>query len=56
MEQCAECARATAAALLDCWMEVGERRRGVSLNSVSIGQQIRLGQEDAGPKEADAIA
>jgi hypothetical protein len=56
MEQCAECARATAAALLDCWMEVGERRHGVSLNSVSIGQQIGLGQGDAGPKEADAIA
>jgi hypothetical protein len=56
MEQCAECARASAAALLDCWIEVCERRRGVSLKSMSIGQQIRLEQAGAGPGEADAIA
>jgi hypothetical protein len=56
MEQCAECARASAAALLDCWIEVCERRRGVSLKSVSIGQQIRVGKDGAGAGEADAIA
>jgi hypothetical protein len=54
MDSCAECARATSEALLACWMEIGERRRGVSLHSVSIGQQIRLGQDDAKPEQADA--
>ncbi|BCG02013.1 hypothetical protein PPGU19_065810 (plasmid) [Paraburkholderia sp. PGU19] len=54
LEQCAECSRATSAALLDCWLEVVERR-GVSVQSVSIGQQIRLGH-DEGLKEVDGLA
>ncbi|GAB2914443.1 hypothetical protein GCM10027093_61220 [Paraburkholderia jirisanensis] len=43
LEQCSECAHRTAEALLDCWQEVAERRGGLSLHNVSIGQQIGCG-------------
>jgi len=43
LEQCSECAHKTAEALLDCWQEIAERRGGVSLHNVSIGQQISGG-------------
>jgi hypothetical protein len=55
LEQCTALAGETAAALLECWQELADRRGGVSLHNLSIGQQISVSDADGYRRDANEM-